>query len=257
MLDKGRQTTVVLGPQHHVPTIRHGCMYLSSPAPRQIAQVWWLAPFWRVTSGVDLPSLAEVFVCMAHDPVDAEVDRCAERVCAGDAAAFEPIVRRFQQPLRAWLAAQAPPGVDADEVGQRAFVEAFTRMAEYEPGTNFGGWLFTIAAFQLRTETTRRRRVAHYHARIAPELFQRALERQETPPEIWGTRLDHLQACLAALAAPLRQFVAWRYDACMPLEEMAARSGRSVAAVKKQLWSIRQSLKLCVEGRLAAGGGEA
>ena len=194
---------------------------------------------------------------MAHDPADPEIDRCTQRLCAGDAAAFEPIVRRFQRPLRAWLAAQAPPGVDADEVAQRAFVEAFTRIADYERGTNFGGWLFTIAAFQLRTETTRRRRVADYHARIAPELFQRALDRQESPPEVWETKLDHLRACVADLAASLKQFVAWRYDECLPLEEMAARSGRSVAAVKKQLWSIRQSLKLCVEGRVAAEGGGA
>ena len=116
---------------------------------------------------------------MAHNPADPEIDRCVRRVCAGEVAAFEPIVRRFQRPLRAWLAAQAPPGVDAEEVAQRAFVEAFTHMADYEPGTNFAGWLFTIAAFQLKTETTRRRRVADYHARIAPELFQRALDRQD------------------------------------------------------------------------------
>jgi RNA polymerase sigma-70 factor (ECF subfamily) len=194
---------------------------------------------------------------MAHNPADPEIDRCVQRVCAGETAAFELIVRRFQRPLRAWLAAQAPPGVDADEVAQRAFVEAFTRLADYEPGTNFAGWLFTIAAFQLKTETTRRRRVADYHARIAPELFQRALDRQEAAPEAWETRLDHLRGCVATLAAPLRQFVGWRYDDCLPLEEMASRSGRSVAAVKKQLWSIRQSLKLCVEGRVAAEGGEA
>lgn len=194
---------------------------------------------------------------MARDPADPEIDRCTRRVAAGDVAAFEPIVRRFQRPLRAWLAAQAPPGVDADEVAQRAFVEAFTRIADYRPATDFGAWLFTIAAFQLKTETTRRRRVADYHARIAPELFQRALDRHESPAEAWATRLDHLRACVAALAAPLRQFVAWRYDECLPLEEMAARSGRSVGAVKKQLWSIRQSLKLCVEGRLATEGGEA
>jgi RNA polymerase sigma-70 factor (ECF subfamily) len=194
---------------------------------------------------------------MAHDPADPEINRCTQRVRAGDVAAFEPIVRRYQRPLRAWLAAQTPPGVDADEVAQRAFVEAFTRIADYQPATDFGAWLFTIAAFQLRTETTRRRRVADYHARIAPELFQRALDRQESPPEVRETELDHLRACVSDLAAPLKQFVAWRYDECLPLEEMATRSGRSVAAVKKQLWSIRQSLKLCVEGRLAAKGGEA
>jgi hypothetical protein len=36
---------------------------------------------------------------------------------------------------------------------------------------------------------------------------------------------------------------------------MAVRSGRSVAAVKKQLWSLRRSLKLCVERRIAMAEG--
>jgi RNA polymerase sigma-70 factor (ECF subfamily) len=194
---------------------------------------------------------------MARDPADPEIERCTQRVAAGDVASFEPIVRRYQRPLRAWLAVQSPPGVDADEVAQRAFVEAFTRIADYRPATDFGAWLFTIAAFQLKTEITRRCRVADYHTRLAPELLQRALDRQESPPEVRETRLDHLRACVAGLTAPLRQFVTWRYDECLPLEEMAARSGRSVAAVKKQLWSIRQSLKRCVEARIAAEGGGA
>jgi len=42
-----------------------------------------------------------------------EIDDCLRRVRAGETAAFEPIVRRFQRPLRAWLAMRAPPGVDA------------------------------------------------------------------------------------------------------------------------------------------------
>jgi RNA polymerase sigma-70 factor (ECF subfamily) len=58
-----------------------------------------------------------------------------------------------------------------------------------------------------------------------------------------------------SLTEPLRRYLAWRYDEGIPLEEMAVRSGRSVAAVKKQLWSLRQSLKLCVERRMALAEG--
>jgi len=36
---------------------------------------------------------------------------------------------------------------------------------------------------------------------------------------------------------------------------MAARTGRSVAAIKKQLWLLRQKLQQCIEGKLAAEGG--
>ncbi|MHC4694753.1 MAG: sigma factor, partial [Planctomycetota bacterium] len=86
----------------------------------------------------------------------------------GNTAAFEIVVRQFERPLRAWLAVQGPPGIDVDEVAQRSFVTAFTRLGDYETGTNFAAWLYTIARFQLKTEMTRLRRVADYHVRYAP-----------------------------------------------------------------------------------------
>ena len=96
------------------------------------------------------------------------VDDAIRRVRKGDTAAFEVIVRQLERSLRAWLAVQAPPGVDVDEVAQRSFVAAFTRLSEYESGTNFAAWLFTIARFHLKTEVSRLRRVADYHVRYAP-----------------------------------------------------------------------------------------
>lgn len=192
-----------------------------------------------------------------NDPADGpEIEDSLRRVRLGDVAAFEPVVRRYERPLRAWLAAQAPPGVDTDEVAQRTFVAAFTRLGDFQPGTSFAAWLFTIARFQLRTETTRLRRVADYHTRYAPDLLQRELDRRGAqPPGLWETRLDHLQVCVESLGEPLRRFLTWRYEEEVPLEEMASRSGRSVAAVKKLLWSLRQTLQQCVERRMAATDG--
>lgn len=194
---------------------------------------------------------------MAIDPHcdDSLIHDALRRVSQGETAAFEIVLRRFERPLRAWLAAHVPLGVDVDEIAQRSFVAAFSRLDEFEMGTNFGAWLFTIARYQLRTETTRRRRIADYHARYGPDLLQRELDRRcDEPPEMWTTRLEHLQSCLDTLGDHLRRFVAWRYDEEIPLEEMATRSGRSVPAVKKQLWKIRQQLQQRVETRMAAEG---
>lgn len=187
------------------------------------------------------------------DPLDDYgLHESLHRVREGDVSAFEPVVRQFEQPLRAWLAAQAPPGVDVDDVAQRSFIAAFTRLNDFEPGTNFAAWLFTIARYQLKTETTRLRRVADYHARYAPDLIQRELERRGAQPaELWDSRLEYLRECLQSLGEQARCFMTWRYDEEIPLEEMATRSGRSVPAVKKQLWLLRQKLQRCVESRMA------
>ena len=176
-------------------------------------------------------------------------------VRGGDQHGFELIVRRLERPLRAWLATHASPAIDVDDVAQRTFVIAFTKLDTFELGTDFPAWLFTIARYQLMTDLTRLRRVADYHARFAPDLLERELERRlQEPIGRERVRLDHLKECMAALGENLRRFINWRYDEEIPLEEMASRSGRSVGAIKKQLWQIRRKLQQCVENRMKAEG---
>ena len=183
------------------------------------------------------------------------IDDAIRRIRSGNTVEFEYVVRKFERPLRAWLAGCAPPGVDVDEVAQRSFVAAFSRLNEYRMGTEFGAWLFTIARFQLKTEATRLRRVADYHARYGLDLLQRELDRRTNePPELELARLEHLKKCVETLGDHLTRFITWRYDKEIPLDEMASRSGRSVAAVKKQLWKIRRTLQECIENRMAIEG---
>lgn len=172
--------------------------------------------------------------------------------------AIEAIVRHHQAAVRAWLAAHCPLGGDADDVAQRTFVAAITRLADFEVGTDFRAWLFSIARYQLMSEATRLRRLADYHSRLAPEILARELERRAQEPEERTTaRLMHLRECVAAMGASASQFVQWRYDDQLPQEDMAARTGRSVGAIKKQLWLLRQKLQQCMEDKLAAEEGGA
>lgn len=193
----------------------------------------------------DIPSISD------HD-----LERAIQRTRDGNPAAFELVVRRFERPLRAWLATLAPPGVDVDEIAQRSLIAAFNRLDDYEAGTNFAAWLFTIAKFQLRTETTRLRRIADYHTRYAPDLLLRELERRadaadgEQLSEMMVDRLEHLNTCIDTLGENARQFLVWRYEEEIPLEEMSQRSQRSVAAVKKQLWKLRRKLHDCILNRI-------
>jgi RNA polymerase sigma-70 factor (ECF subfamily) len=182
-----------------------------------------------------------------------EIDKALVLVRAGQAEQFEVVIRQFEQPLRSWLAAQSMPEIDVDEVAQKSFIAAYVRLHEYELGTNFSAWLFAIARFQLKTETSRLRRIADYKSRYTPELLVRELDRQSSEqPEAVATRLEYLKQCVESLEENLSQYLSWRYRDEISLEEMAQRSGRSVAAVKKQLWVLRQKLKECIELRAAS-----
>lgn len=115
--------------------------------------------------------------------------------------------------------------------------------------------MFAIARFQLKSEVTRLRRVADYHARYTPDLLRRELDRRcEAGGIDEPNRLTHLKQCVDQLREHLRRFVTWRYGDEITLEEMAHRSDRSISAVKKQLWKIRRKRQECVEQRFSAEG---
>ena len=186
---------------------------------------------------------------------ESSIEEAVRRTLAGDVSAFEEVVRQFERPLRVWLATQAPPAIDIDDVAQRTLIVAFSQLGKYQLGTNFAAWLFTIARYQLKSELTRIRRIADYHTRFAPELLQRELERRSnSTPELQELRLTQLQRCVKPLSEQENRFVVWRYNESMPLDQIASQSGRSVAAVKKQLWKIRRRLQDCVERRMASAG---
>lgn len=172
----------------------------------------------------------------------------------GDLDAFEAVVRQFEGPLRAWTIAHCPPGGDADDVAQKTFIEIFRRISEYRPGSDFRAWLFTVARFQMRAEVTRLQRLADYHQRYAPraltdELQRRADSHLDEPAQ----RVEWLKQCVQKLSEPNRQILADRYEASLPLDEIARRTNRSVGAIKKQLFILRAKLLECVQASARAG----
>tara|TARA_R110002095_G_scaffold151355_2_gene130901 strand:- start:6198 stop:6785 length:588 start_codon:yes stop_codon:yes gene_type:complete len=189
---------------------------------------------------------------------DVGLNKCIRQSQAGSLKAFDHVVRRFELPIRAWAAAHCPPGIDADEVAQRTFIAAFKRLEEFKPGTKFSAWLFTIARYQLMGEVTRSQRIADCRTRYALNQLNMELGRRtQLSDDAIDRKLSKLTVCLEELAEKSRLLIEWRYRDEISLNEMAGRTGRSVAAIKKQLWLVRQKLRECVEAKLNAGGGDA
>lgn len=77
------------------------------------------------------------------------------RVVAGDTAAFEGIVRRWQSPLvnLAWRFCRNR--ARAEEMAQEAFLRAFRNLAQFRGDSAFSTWLFALATNLYRTEIRR------------------------------------------------------------------------------------------------------
>jgi len=183
----------------------------------------------------------------------AATDVLVRRVRAGDAEAFGELVRAFEWPVRAWITARCPAGADADEVAQLTFIEAFRNIGRYEPGTDFAGWLFAIARYQVMGELTRLRRLADYHERYFPHALWQELERRALTLDDAhdDERLVALRGCLGKLDESARTLLARRYADEVPVQQMADERGRSVGAIKKHLFLLREQLHDCLTRRLA------
>lgn len=77
------------------------------------------------------------------------------RVLAGDHAAFEAIVRRWQTPLvnLAWRFCRDRQR--AEEMAQEAFLRAWRNLAQWRGDSAFSTWLFALATNLYRTELKR------------------------------------------------------------------------------------------------------
>jgi RNA polymerase sigma-70 factor, ECF subfamily len=78
-----------------------------------------------------------------------------ERVLAGEAGAFEGIVRRWQGPLVNMAWRYCRDRARAEELAQEAFVRAWRGLAQWRREAAFSTWLFALAANVYRNELKR------------------------------------------------------------------------------------------------------
>lgn len=185
------------------------------------------------------------------DPVTPEADRLVEEVLAGNTQSFAGLVRLFQDAV--WrIAASLLRDRDATEnLVQQVFVDAYFHLDQYEPGTDFGAWIRTVARNrlrkELRTASREDRRLATYRERLAERLRAEA-----------GDRTDEAEAYLAALrgcrhALPPRDstILTLRYERGLSFEEIARRQGQTPEAVQRMISRIRFRLRDCIKSKLA------
>src|SRR5580698_5029703 len=87
------------------------------------------------------------------DPAEDLAD--VNRVLAGDARAFEGIVRRWQGPLVNMAWRYCRDRSRAEELAQEAFIRAWRGLSSWRRESSFSTWLFALAANVFRSELKR------------------------------------------------------------------------------------------------------
>jgi RNA polymerase sigma-70 factor (ECF subfamily) len=159
---------------------------------------------------------------------------------AGDSRAFERLVRRYQTPVLAIARRFARDPDDAEDLAQRAFINAAGRAGGWRGGS-FKSWLFRIvvnlAKNHLR-DMARFDRGEDAHGREAPPTESDAHERLER-----AERLRLVRAAIARLPRRQREVLLLRIDGDLPFAEIAGALGITEVNAKVNFHHAVQRLK--------------
>ena len=140
----------------------------------------------------------------------------------------------------------------AQDVLQETNIVLLEKAGEYDPSRPFAPWALAFARFQVMAW---RKRQSRDRLVLDDDLIAALADRLAANSVSPGQRLDALEKCLSKLPTEARKIVDARYVQGDPVQEIAARLGRSVNVVSVTLFRIRKTLLDCVRAALAAEGG--
>ena len=157
---------------------------------------------------------------------------------------FLSLFLRSEREIFRYVAALVPNVADAEDIVQQTALVLWEKFEAYDPGLPFTPWACRFALNKTRQWLERRQRwQALLEGGLAEELAQR---REELRPE-FDSRLRHLERCLGRLPVEQLSLVEGYYYRRDAIENLAAGSGRSVAATYKMLQRVRLALQACIE----------
>jgi len=160
---------------------------------------------------------------------------------------FALALTRYQTSLYAYILSLVPERNAAEDVLQETNLVLWEKAGEFEPGSDFLAWAATIARYKALH--ARRSHVRDRH-QFSPALAEQLAARMAERLGGVDARRAALRDCLAKLSEDDRQMLAARYRAEGSVERLAAKTGRTAAAVSQKLYRLRQLLMDCVNRTL-------
>ena len=165
-------------------------------------------------------------------------------------AAIVSLLTQHQSALLLYVESLMPGDASsAKDVAQETNRIVWEKREEFELGTNFKAWIFSVARFQVRKFRFRQ-------ARDSRLVFCEELE--DTMTEELSEQLDDLtehqvalKGCLEQLKPADRQLIHHRYYKDGSLQAYSDEIGRSVGGLKVTLHRLRGRLQQCVERKMA------
>jgi RNA polymerase sigma-70 factor (ECF subfamily) len=191
---------------------------------------------------------AEVVVPSPAPPT--EEQELVLRARRGDLAAYDDLVRRYQERIYATVYHMTSNHEDANDLAQEAFIKAYQALKTFKGGSSFYTWVYRIAVNKTINFLKQRKNRSQmslndvdFNAEHDPDLV--ALISDRTPRrEVSLTELqEKLNEAMQKLSEPHRLAVTLHDVQGMSHEEIAKVMDCNIGTVRSRLFYARQQLQ--------------
>ena len=186
----------------------------------------------------------------APPPAPVEEMDLVKRARRGDLAAYDDLVRRYQERIYATVYHMTANHEDANDLAQEAFIKAFQALRSFKGGSSFYTWVYRIAVNKTINFLKQRRNKGQmslddldFNAEHDPDLV--ALISDKTPRREVGLAelQEKLNAAMQKLSEPHRLAVTLHDVQGLSHEEIAKIMDCNVGTVRSRLFYARQQLQ--------------
>lgn len=157
---------------------------------------------------------------------------------------IEQEMKNIQLDLRGYVISLTGPMGEVEEIMQQTNITVWQKRADFQAGTSFKSWVFSIAHFKmlgLRRDALRRGHVA-----FSEETIEHISHAAEAKFAEENQQLLFLRQCIKQLKKKEQMLIQEFYTKGHSLTAYAKRVGKSVAAVHKSISRVRLKLRECI-----------
>ena len=171
-----------------------------------------------------------------------------ERALAGDEAAFDTLVKRYECPVRSLLHRLTGHPEDAEDLAQDTFIRVYTHLGAFRGGSSLKTWIFKIATNLALDQMRRRHRRPIVRPLEQTDTGRLSGARGQTPLARLSSkeRAEALTRALKALPFQQRAALLLKVQEGMNYEEIASVLETSANSIKSSIHLARRKLMTMV-----------
>lgn len=182
---------------------------------------------------------------MTQDDSDQQL---VQRVQAGEKAAFDLLVRKYQHRVLKLVSRFVSDAAEAEDVAQEAFIKAYRALASFRGDSAFYTWLYRIAINTAKNAlVSNRRRPVDFDLDLHdPEQYDRhaRLKEGDTPEGVLLTEeiRSVVEKAMEQLPEDLRTAIVLRELEGLSYEEIAEAMDCPVGTVRSRIFRAREAI---------------